>query len=264
MDRLKSAVAPGDGRDATLRRDRMLAVGGLSAVVLLSWLYLWLRASGMDHAAMDMAPVPRAASAGAFALTFMMWSIMMAAMMLPSAAPAILLYGALVRKNIADGKALPAVSRFVAGYLIVWTAFSLAATVLQTALEHAALLTPDMATASTRIGALALITAGVYQLTPLKAACLGTCRNPLQFFITRWRDGRHGALRMGLEHGAYCVGCCWALMLLLFVAGVMNLVWVALITAFVFIEKVLPGARAVTLGASAALIASGLILLTRI
>lgn len=264
MDRLTPTVAPGDGLDAALRHDRMLAAGGLGAVVLLSWLYLWLSASGMDHAAMDMAPMPRATSAGAFGLTFMMWTIMMAAMMLPSAAPAILLYGTLVRKHTAAGKVLPAVSRFVAGYLLVWTAFSLAATVLQTALEYAALLTPDMATASTRLGALALIAAGVYQLTPLKAACLGKCRNPLQFFITHWRDGHHGALKMGLEHGAYCVGCCWAIMLLLFVAGVMNLVWVALITAFVFIEKVFPGARLITLGASAALIASGLFLLLRI
>ena len=121
------------------------------------------------------------------------------------------------------------------------------ATLLQAALESAALLTPAMASASAGLGALALIGAGVYQLTPFKEACLGKCRNPLQFLMTRWRPGPGGAFRMGLEHGAWCVGCCWALMLLLFVAGVMNLAWVALIAAFVFVEKVFPAARLVTL-----------------
>ena len=153
---------------------------------------------------------------------------------------------------------------FVAGYLAMWTLFSAAATLLQAALESAALLTPAMATASAGLGAVALIAAGVYQLTPFKEACLGKCRNPLQFFMTRWRPGPGGAFGMGLEHGAWCVGCCWALMLLLFVAGVMNLAWVALIAAFVFVEKVFPGARVVTLASSAALIVSGLWLLTGI
>jgi predicted metal-binding membrane protein len=264
VDSLNTTVEPTLGLDAALRQDRMLAIGGLSAVVLLSWLYLWLSASGMDHAAMAVAPMPRAASVGALTLTFVMWTIMMAGMMLPSAAPAILVYGALVRKHsAAGGKALPAVSTFVAGYLLVWTIFSLAATLLQAVLEYASLLTPDMASASTRLSALALIAAGVYQLTPLKTACLGKCQSPLPFFLTRWRDGVGGALRMGLEHGAYCVGCCWALMLLLFVTGVMNLLGVALITAFVFIEKIFPGGRRVTLTASATLILSGLYLLIR-
>ncbi len=110
-----------------------------------------------------------------------------------------------------------------------------------------------MTSASAGLGALALIAAGVYQLTPLKQTCLSKCRNPIEFFLTRWRAGRGGAFRMGLEHGAYCVGCCWALMLLLFVVGVMNLVWVALIAAFVLVEKLFPAERFVSYSTSAAL-----------
>ena len=262
MDGLNNSTAKrARGRDAVLHRDRMLAVGGLTAVVLLSWLYLWHSAAGMDRAAMEMAPTPRAASAGALFLTFAMWTVMMVGMMLPSATPAILLYGTLVRTNGARGKVLPAVWTFTAGYLLVWALFSVAATLLQASLEYASLLSADMATTSARLGATALIGAGLYQLTPLKEVCLGKCRNPLQFFLARWRDGAGGAFRMGLEHGTFCLGCCWALMLLLFVAGVMNLVWVALIAAFVFTEKAFPGVRLITRTASAALILSGLFLL---
>ncbi|AWI80552.1 hypothetical protein CEW87_14980 [Parazoarcus communis] len=263
MDSL-SAARHGGGIEAVLRKDRWLAMLGLGAVVLLSWLYLWHSAAGMDHAGMAMASMPRATDATALLLTFVMWTVMMAGMMLPSAAPTILMYGTLVRKNGAVGKILPGVWVFAAGYLLMWALFSVAATLLQAGLEYASLLTPEMATASAGLGAVALIAAGVYQLTPFKEACLGKCRNPLQFFMTRWRDGTGGAFRMGLEHGAWCVGCCWALMLLLFVAGVMNLVWVALIAAFVFVEKVFPGARMLTRASSAALILAGLFLLTRI
>ncbi|MEZ5609175.1 MAG: DUF2182 domain-containing protein [Rhodocyclaceae bacterium] len=244
MDGLSGASGHASGIDRILRHDRAVALGGLGAVVLLSWLYLWHSAAAMDHASMAMAAMPamgRAVDAGALFLTFVMWTVMMAGMMLPSAAPTIILYGSLVRSNGAIGKVLPGVWTFAAGYVAMWTLFSAVATLLQAALESAALLTPAMASASAGLGALALIGAGVYQLTPFKEACLGKCRNPLQFLMTRWRPGPGGAFRMGLEHGAWCVGCCWALMLLLFVAGVMNLAWVALIAAFVFVEKVLGG-----------------------
>ncbi len=255
---------PQGGIEAILHQDRRIAIGGIAVIAALSWLYLWHSAAGMDHASMAMASMPRVADAGALALTFIMWTVMMAAMMLPSAAPAILLYASLVRKNGARGKFLPGVWIFTGGYLVAWTAFSLAATLLQALLEHASLLTPEMATASAGLGAAAMIGAGLYQLTPLKETCLGKCRDPLAFFMTHWRDGRGGAFRMGLEHGVYCVGCCWALMLLLFVAGVMNLSWVALIAAFVLVEKVFPGARMVSRAASAVLILAGVFLLTRI
>jgi predicted metal-binding membrane protein len=250
--------------DAGLRYDRRATLGGLGAVVTVSWLYLWHMAAGMDHASMAMAAAPRAADAGALVLTFVMWTVMMAGMMLPSAAPAIVLYGAMVRKNAERGSALPATWTFVGAYLVVWTAFSAGATALQAALEAAALMTPALTLASAGLGALALVAAGVYQLTPLKQACLRKCRNPMELFLTRWRTGGAGAFRMGLEHGAYCLGCCWALMLVVFVAGVMNLAWVALIAAFVFVEKLLPGGRLVSYVAGAVLIASGIFVLTRI
>ncbi len=259
---VETTTALGRGIEAAVRHDRRITLSGLFAVVALAWLYLWRGAAGMDHAAMAMNSMPQDPGVGALALTFVMWTVMMAGMMLPSAAPAILLYGAMVRKNGALGRMLPAVWIFAGGYLLVWTGFSVVATLLQALLERASLLTPAMTLASTVLSALALIAAGVYQLTPLKQACLGKCRNPLEFFITRWRAGPGGAFRMGLGHGAYCVGCCWALMLLLFVAGVMNLMWVALIAALVFVEKLFPGVRIVSRATSAALILAGLYLLT--
>jgi len=261
-------AAQGRGLEAVLRRDRRIVLGSLAVVVALAWLYLWRDTANMgmdmDHGSMAMAAMPRAVDAGSLALTFVMWTVMMAGMMLPSAAPAILLYGALVRKNGARGVVVPGVWIFAGAYLLVWTGFSAVATLLQTLLERASLLTPAMTLASTSLGALALIGAGIYQLTPLKRACLGKCRNPLEFFVTRWRGGTSGTFRMGLEHGAYCVGCCWALMLLLFVAGVMNLAWVALIAALVFVEKLFPAAVVVTRTTSAALILAGIYLLTGI
>lgn len=261
---IEAPAASGHGIEAALRNDRRVALGGLAAVVLLAWFYLWHSAAGMGHASMTMAVMPRAADASALALTFVMWAVMMVGMMLPSAAPAILLYGALVRKNGARGTVLPGVWIFAGAYLLVWTGFSAVATLLQAALERASLLTPAMAAASAGLGAFALVAAGLYQLTPLKQTCLRKCRTPLQFFVTRWRGGRVGAFRMGLEHGAYCVGCCWVLMLLLFVAGVMNLAWVALIAAFVFAEKLLPAGRLVSRSAGAVLILSGIWMLAGI
>jgi predicted metal-binding membrane protein len=196
-------------------------------------------------------------------LTFVMWTVMMVGMMLPSAAPTILLYGTLVRKNGERGTILPGVWVFTAGYLAVWTGFSLLATLLQLGLERTSLINPMMASASTTLSAGLLIAAGIYQWLPLKGTCLRQCRNPLQFFVARWRPGVAGALRMGGENGAYCLGCCWVLMLLLFVAGVMNLAWVALIAAFVLVEKLLPAARFTTLLAGAALLLSGIALLLK-
>ena len=275
MGRIGTPSALDRGIDATLRHDRWVTLGSLAGVVVVAWLYLWHTATGMDQASMSMSampgmpampgipPAPRATDAAAFGLALVMWTVMMAGMMLPGAAPTVLLYGAIVRKNGARGTALPGVWIFASAYLLVWACFSVVATVLQTLLERASLLTPTLAAASTGAAALALIVAGVYQLTPLKRSCLARCRNPFEFFMTRWRAGPGGAFRMGLEHGAYCVGCCWALMLLLFVAGVMNLAWVALIAAFVFVEKLFPAVRLVSPLASTALIIAGLFLLAR-
>ncbi|HEX7074039.1 MAG TPA: DUF2182 domain-containing protein [Hyphomicrobiaceae bacterium] len=249
------------GIEAALRRDRLVVAAGLAGVVALAWLYLWRYAASMpagNGAAMEMTmPSMSAMGPAAFALTFVMWVVMMAGMMLPSAAPTILFYGALVRKNAARGTVLPAVWVFVSGYLLVWTGFSLAAVLLQTALGRAALLTPAMTSASNRLSGMLLVAAGVYQLTPLKDLCLSKCRNPVQFFLTHWRPGAGGALQMGITQGAYCLGCCWLLMLLLFVVGVMNLAWVALIAAFVFLEKLLPAGRLSSRLAGVALIVAG-------
>ena len=261
MDGLRNLAALDHGIEAALRNDRIAALGGLAAVVLLAWLYLWHGAAMMDPASTATVATVRAPDAVALALTFLMWVVMMAGMMLPSAAPTILMYGAMVRKNGERGTVLPGVWIFAGAYLLVWAGFSVVATLLQALLEYASLLTPEMTSASAVLSALALVAAGAYQLTPLKQTCLNKCRNPVEFFVTRWRAGAGGAFRMGLEHGAYCVGCCWALMLLLFVAGVMNLVWIALIAGFVLVEKLFPAVPGVSRTTSTALILTGLYLL---
>jgi predicted metal-binding membrane protein len=184
--------------------------------------------------------MPMVWSAGWIVPTFIMWAIMMVAMMLPSAAPAITLYGSMVRKNRQRGSVLPSVWIFTAGYLAVCTGFSLLVTLLQAALQDGGLVTPMMASGSHALTGVLLLVAGVYQWLPFKDACLDKCRDPLQLFLFRWQPGALGTFRMGVEHGAYCTGCCWALMLLLFTAGVMNLLWVALIAGFVLVEKLLP------------------------
>jgi predicted metal-binding membrane protein len=234
-----------------LARDRLITAASLAGVIALAWLYLWRAGASMHAGEGGSMAMP-------LGLTFVMWAVMMAAMMLPSAAPTVLLYGAMVRKNAERGTALPSVWIFVSGYLLAWAGFGLLATLLQAALEHGGLLTPMMASASPWLTAGLLVAAGIYQLTPLKDLCLTSCRNPVQFLMARWRPGAAGALRMGLAHGAYCVGCCWMLMLLLFALGVMNLAWVALIAAFVAIEKLLPVGRLTSRFAGAALIATGL------
>ena len=154
-----------------------------------------------------------------FVLIFLMWAVMMVGMMLPSATPMILLYATVTRKQQTDGEPLMPVGLFASGYLIVWTAFSLVAAALQWALEQTALLSPMMVSASPYLGGAILIAAGVYQLTPLKTACLKHCRTPISFAVRHWRTGTWGTLVMGMHHGAFCVGCCWALMTLLFVGG---------------------------------------------
>lgn len=169
--------------------------------------------------------------------TFLMWLIMMTGMMLPSATPAILLYAALAAKRGTTAASIPATWVFASGYLFVWIGYSLAATLLQAALLEGRLLSHTLSSSSGWLTGLLLITAGTYQWLPIKHACLDKCRSPLHVFMFHWRNGILGAFRMGASHGWYCVGCCWALMLLLFAAGVMNLVWVAALAAFVLVEK---------------------------
>lgn len=237
--------------DRVLRRDRVLMLLGLAATTLVAWWYLVRAEAGMSamaadarmHAAMGMADM-RAWGLADWAGLFAMWAVMMVAMMLPSAAPVILLVlGVYRRRN--DPRARIASVAFLGGYLSAWTAFSVAASGAQLALHRAALLQPDMRLGSAALAGVMLIVAGLYQWLPLKGACLTHCRSPLGFLSRYWREGPAGGFRMGARHGLFCVGCCWLLMALLFVLGVMNLLWVAGLTGFVLIEKVARGGAAV-------------------
>ncbi len=225
-----------------LRRDRLVVLAGLGGVTVLAWLYLILLAAGMNDGAGAIGEAmanarPTPWTAGDFALMVLMWSVMMIGMMLPGATPMILLFAMVNREKRKAGHPFVPTGAFALGYAGAWTAFSLFATIGQWALHGAALLSPMLVSTSAVLAGALFIAAGAYQLTPLKQACLKNCRSPLHFIMTRWRNGSVGALRMGLEHGAYCVGCCWFLMGLLFVLGVMNLLWVAALTILVLVEK---------------------------
>jgi predicted metal-binding membrane protein len=221
------------------RRDRIAVLSALAGVTALAWVYLGAMARGMDQMDPAMMGV-RPWTALDFALMFWMWAVMMVGMMLPTAAPMALVYAAVARKSARQGEPLAPTAVFVAGYIAIWTLFSLGATLAQWALDQAALLSPMLVSTSPSLGAALLIGAGLYQLTPAKQACLRHCRAPAHFISEHWRPGSGGAFRMGSVHGAYCLGCCWILMGLLFFGGVMNLLWIAGITLFVLAEKVLP------------------------
>jgi predicted metal-binding membrane protein len=230
---------------AFLRHDRAVVLGGLGFVILLAWAYL-LTGTGVGMETMDMGGGQMMAMAPEWTLAyglvvFLMWAVMMVAMMLPSAAPVTLLVAAIARKRREAGGA-PGMSTapFVFGYLAVWLGFAATATVVQWRLDAAGLLSQTMALASTLTAGGVLVLAGIYQWTPLKEACLRHCRSPLQFLMQQWRDGALGALASGARHGVFCFGCCWMLMVLLFVGGIMNLAWIAGIALLVLIEKTLP------------------------
>jgi predicted metal-binding membrane protein len=250
-------------------RQRAIVWGGLVAVAGLAWLYLLLLARGMSGPGAGgrmvdlpgMGPALTAWTTTDVLFTLSMWAAMMVAMMLPAAAPMIMLFAAVNRRRRSElGVAVPT-GIFVLGHLLVWTAFSVGATLAQWGLHTRALLSPAMATTSPLVGGALLMAAGVYQLTSLKTRCLTHCRSPLGFLMTAWREGGGGALRMGLHHGVYCLGCCWVLMALLFVTGVMNLLWVAVITAFVLVEKVGPDGVVMGRLAGLLMILAGLIVL---
>lgn len=219
---------------------------------------------GAMSGVMDMAMSamqPMAWTAGTAALMFFMWWIMMVAMMLPSAAPMILLFAAVNRKQRDKGSPYAPTGIFAVGYLAVWGIFSLLATAAQWGLESSEFLSSMMVGTSVVLGAVLLIAAGVWQLTPLKHACLKHCRSPIHFLSHHWRKGRLGAFRMGVEHGAFCLGCCWFLMALLFYGGVMNLYWIVGLALFVLLEKVLPGGHRLGGVAGVGLVAWGGLLL---
>jgi predicted metal-binding membrane protein len=220
------------------RRERLVVAGGLLLVTSMAWWYL-LTGARMDMGAMDMRmPVPW--SAGYAMLVFIMWWVMMVAMMLPSAAPMILLFALVNRRNRAAGSPYVPTSIFASGYLLAWGGFSLLATGVHWLLDQSGFLSAQMSSRSIPLGGLLLVLAGLYQLTPWKHACLRHCRGPMDFVIRYWRPGRHGALAMGLRHGVLCVGCCWVMMGLLFYGGVMNPYWIAGIAVLVLLEKLIP------------------------
>jgi predicted metal-binding membrane protein len=241
-----------------LRRDRLLVVACLLVVIGLSWAWL-LTGAGMTESMGDMLmPMSSGPWTPAHALiVLVMWAVMMAAMMLPSAAPMILLHATLARRQAERGGPGAESGAFAFGYLAAWAGFSLAAAALQFALEQAALLSPMMETTSRAFADVVLVAAGVYQWTPLKQACLRHCRSPLDFVMAHWRPGARGAFAMGLRHGVVCTGCCWLLMLLLFVGGVMNLAWIAGIALFVLVEKLSPAGHWIGRVAGALLVAWG-------
>lgn len=229
-----------------LRRERLIIGGCLAAMAILAWLYLFHTKTampGMGMAGMDMPgmimPGLQVWGPSTVLLLFVMWAVMMVAMMLPSATPMLLAFLTVNKQRQAAARPYVPVSIFLFGYLAVWTGFSAVATLAEWGLHQAALLSPAMAATSPTLNGGLLIAAGVFQWTPLKSACLKGCRSPLTFLMREWREGAAGAFIMGLRHGAFCVGCCWVLMALLFVAGVMNLFWVAVIALFVMAEKIL-------------------------
>jgi predicted metal-binding membrane protein len=236
--------------EAVLRRDRLVVVAALSAVIAIAWIWILLGAgTGMSAVAITggarmsgMAGMMETAAwtAEYAGLMFAMWWVMMAAMMLASAAPILLLFARVNRAERAGDRPYVPTGIFAAGYLAAWGGFSALATGLQWALEQLGLLSPMMATTSYWLGGAILVAAGVWQFTPLKGICLRHCRSPMSFLVQGWRPGRLGAFRMGLEHGTYCLGCCWFLMGLLFFGGVMNLFWIAGLAIFVLLEKTIP------------------------
>ena len=219
-----------------------LVIAGLAGVIACAWAYV-VTASLDMHGRMDGAAawmMEGTWDARYVVLVFLMWAAMMVAMMLPSALPTIFIFHRAVRNDPQVRSPGRRMFSFVTGYIVAWFGFSVGASLLQWGLAEAALLSPMMVSASPWLAGAILIVAGVYQWTPLKYACLRHCRSPLAFLAEHWRPGMPGALQLGLRHGLYCVGCCWALMLLLFAGGVMSLLWIGGITAFVLVEKLAP------------------------
>ena len=225
-----------------LRKDKAIIIVCASAIALLGWAYLFYQGWAMQHMDLVAMAMPSTGAWGPvdLLLVFAMWAVMMVAMMVPSATPMLLVFATISRSRCGQGRTLVPLWVFLAGYLVLWTGFSLAATLAQWGLHSLALISPMMIATSPLLGSLLLIAAGVYQWTPLKQACLRHCRSPFQFLVTCWQDGSVGAFLMGLRHGAYCLGCCWLLMAVLFAVGVMNLVWIAALSVFVLFEKIIP------------------------
>jgi len=233
-----------------MRNDRAIVGAALTGLAAVAWAHLLHEAHGMNRTGVceciGMAlngPDMKRWAAGSLLPLSVMWIEMMVAMMIPSAAPMILTFALVNRRRREQSRPFIPSSLFVLGYLAVWSVFGIAAAAGQWVLHGAALLSPLMKTRSAVVGGVLLIAAGVFQWTPWKRACLSQCSAPLGFLLNHWREGKRGALVMGVQHGAFCTGCCGLLMALLFVAGVMNMWWVAALTVLVLLEKAVPHGR---------------------
>ncbi len=247
---------------ALLARARWGIVAGLAAFAVATWAYLFLVAARMeDMSSVFAMPMTSAWTPTQAGLMLVMWAVMMASMMLPSAAPMVVAYDRLDRASAAADRAGGSTRLFVAGYLAVWAIFGVGASGLQWLLHDRAVVDAMGVAMSPMVAGTMLLAAGIFQFTPLKDVCLGKCRSPMGFLMTSWREGRGGAFVMGLHHGGYCVGCCWALMALLFVIGIMNLAWVSVLAGFVLVEKVAPGHLPVSRLGGAVLAVWGLVVL---
>lgn len=245
------------------RVDRAAVLVSLGGITAIAWV-LTVQLAGrmtMPSEPMGMASTMPATET-AFVLMSAMWAVMMVGMMVPSAAPMVVAYSDWNRRSSGGVLRAAAVGAFLSGYVLVWLGFSLVAAVLQIVLEQAGLLTAMGATSRPAISGTVLVLAGLFQVTPWKESCLRRCRTPVGFLVAEWRDGARGGLVMGLRHGAYCLGCCWALMAVLFVVGTMHLVWMAMIAAFVLIEKLAPRVLRVRFAAAAVLIGWGVLILS--
>jgi predicted metal-binding membrane protein len=251
-------------------RDRWAILAGIGGITAAAWMYLVVgsrpmsmgMSDGSIAGAMQSMVRVRPWTTTEFGVMLLMWAVMMVAMMVPTAAPMTLVYAAVARKAARQDHPVAPTFVFVAGYLAIWGLFSVAATAVQSGLDRLALLSPTMVSASPVFGSALLIGAGVYELTPYKHACLAHCRAPAHFISQHWQGGFAGAFRMGMGLGAYCLGCCWILMSLLFVGGVMNLLWIAAIAAFILLEKTLPFAETGGRVVGASMILVGLLGLT--
>ena len=245
-------MAPASIIEFSARNERWIVLVGLGLVsatglILTMWIGDGLMMSAMRGQLGPTYPV----------LLFLMWWTMMMAMMLPSAAPAILTFGAISRKFATQTNTLTPVAFFAAGYAAIWTGFSLVAVALQILLSGKIMVSMMMAATSSIVGGGLLIAAGIYQLSPLKSACLRKCQAPLMFLARNWRKGALGAIWMGFEHGIYCIGCCWVLMGLLFYGGVMELRWIVGLAIYVAIEKLVPAGNILSRSVGGLLIAWG-------
>jgi predicted metal-binding membrane protein len=244
---------------AARRRDLWALAGGLSALFAASWAWLIYQHWAMQHMDIVEMAMPSTGpwSAEDLMLIFVMWAIMMVAMMLPSALPMLLVYCRVVASRGANAPPGIRTGVFAAGYLFAWTVFSASATLAQWVLHAAALISPMQMVSAPSLGGTLLIAGGIYQWTPLKHACLARCRSPLMFLTTHWRDGASGAFVIGVRHGFHCTGCCWLLMAVLFVVGVMNIAWIVILATLVLAEKILPKGEWIARASGIALIVWG-------